>query len=96
MAETISIDELISSCENVYEAIVVMAKRARQINEEQKQLVDAQNEMDDHESDFDEEIIRREVFDRKYVKMPKPTSIALQEMMQGKLKFFYAHDDSER
>ena len=47
MSSTISLSELEKLSGNLYEAIVVIAKRAKQINEEQKSLIDIETEMDE-------------------------------------------------
>lgn len=77
---------------NLYEAIIVIAKRARQINEEQKSLIDIETEMDDSMDDYEdeeEEMEDQEEIPRKVIKLPKPTEIAIQEMLTGKIKWDY-------
>ena len=34
---------------------------------------------------YDDEGVSQDVVDRQYLKLPKPTSVALQEMLEGKL-----------
>ena len=51
MIETLSIREMESKADNIYEAIIVLSRRARQINNEQKQLISSEKEYDD---DYDE------------------------------------------
>lgn len=76
---------------SIYEAIVVISKRARQINDQlrddlNRRLADVINPNDDDNDimNFDQLAISRE-FDR----IPKPTFLALEEMLDGKLKFRY-------
>lgn len=77
---------------SIYEAIVVMSRRARQINDELKdslhrrlETVASLNEEGDGEvTNFDQLEISRE-FDR----FPKPTFLALDEMLDGELEFKY-------
>ncbi len=88
MAETLPIEELEKRADNIYEAIVMIARRARQINDMQKQMLEEQVEAAADEDEFDEEIDMDRV-DRQYLKLPKPTTIALQEMMDGKLSKEY-------
>ncbi|MBS1912003.1 MAG: DNA-directed RNA polymerase subunit omega [Bacteroidetes bacterium] len=77
---------------SLYEAIVIMSRRARQINDELKdslhrrlETVASLNEDGDGEvTNFDQLEISRE-FDR----FPKPTFLALDEMLDGELEFKY-------
>jgi DNA-directed RNA polymerase subunit K/omega len=97
MSSTIPLIELEKLSENLYEAIVVIAKRARQINEEQKSLIDIETEMDESIDDYEdveeeedeEQNEEREEVKRKVIKLPKPTEIAIQEMLSGKIKWDY-------
>ena len=47
MVSTIPLNEIEKHADNIYEAIIILAKRARQINDEQKRLYQ-------QESDYDE------------------------------------------
>lgn len=89
MASTISLEDIEKYAENVYEAIMIIAKRARQINDEQKRLMEIQlgpqEEVDDNYSD--EPV--NEIYEQSYVRLPKPTRIALEELLSGKLKCEY-------
>ncbi|MBC8144050.1 MAG: DNA-directed RNA polymerase subunit omega [bacterium] len=76
---------------SIYEAIVVMSRRARQINDELKENLSRRLESvmssGDEEGDitnFDQLEISRE-FDR----IPKPTFLALDEMLDGEITFRY-------
>jgi len=96
MAETIPLSELEGKAENLYEAIVIIAKRARQINELQKQLVDKEIEAEANESgNGNAESEKEDFVEHKYVKLPKPTRLALEEMFQGKLSREYIGQDEE-
>jgi len=92
MSSTIPLSELEKLSGNLYEAIVIIAKRARQINEEQKSLIYIETEMDDSMDDYEyeeEEMEEQEEIPRKVIKLPKPTEIAIQEMLTGKIKWDY-------
>ncbi|MBN1541884.1 DNA-directed RNA polymerase subunit omega [candidate division KSB1 bacterium] len=87
MISTISLEELEKHAGSVYEAIVIIAKRANQINDMQKKMIEAETAMVESESEeFDEEMINPDLVDRQYLKLPKPTTVALQEMLEGKLQ----------
>ena len=76
---------------SIYEAIVIMSRRARQINDELKENLSRRLESvmssSDEEGDitnFDQLEISRE-FDR----IPKPTFLALDEMLDGEITHRY-------
>ncbi|NIA30332.1 MAG: hypothetical protein GWP06_10525 [Actinobacteria bacterium] len=92
MAETLPIDELEKRADNIYEAIVMISQRARQINDMQKKMLEEQVEAAADEDEIDGDIDMDRV-DRQYLKLPKPTTIALQEMMEGKLSKEYPGKD---
>lgn len=95
MVSTISINELEKYADNIYEAIIIMAKRARQINDQQKRFLvqDQDKEYDDGYDEYDEEQIEQ-IPEVKYKKVPKPTTIALEEFLSGRIRYDY-HDTSE-
>jgi len=72
----------------IYQSIVALGFRARQINDDLKneinmRLADVVDNVDSNESvNFDQIAISRE-FD----KMPKPTFIAMKELIENKLKY---------
>ncbi len=92
--QELSLEELLKKTGNIYEAVVVMSKRARQITDEQKQFLEA--EMDvvtdvnarDNE-DFDEVEIDREALNRDYIKLPKPSRLAMMEMANDEIDYTY-------
>lgn len=89
MIRTLHLDKVDRYADNVYEAIVMIARRARQINELQKRILDAEAESANNSDNFDDEGVNRDFIDRQYLKLPKPTAIALQEMLDGKLEQEY-------
>lgn len=93
MAETLPLDVLETHAENLYEAIVMIARRARQINDRQKQLLEEQVEQYALDDNLDEEGFTQDVVDRQYLKLPKPTTIAMQEMLDGKLHKQYPDEE---
>ncbi|MBN1998897.1 DNA-directed RNA polymerase subunit omega [candidate division KSB1 bacterium] len=95
MAQTLPLDELEKYADNVYEAIVMIAKRARQINDLQKRRMEKEMEMILQNTTFDDENVSQDVVDHQYLKLPNPTTIALQEMLDGKLTRDYPQVDEE-
>ncbi|RPI00033.1 MAG: DNA-directed RNA polymerase subunit omega [Calditrichaeota bacterium] len=97
MNETLPIEKLLEHSGSIYEAVVIIARRARQINERQRQLIEkevALNNAGSNNNDDEDDFVERDYVDSQYLKLPKPTTIALQEMLEGKLSFEYI-DDSE-
>jgi DNA-directed RNA polymerase omega subunit len=86
MAETLPLEQIEKHATNIYEAIVMVARRARQINELQKRILDDEAEAISQTEEFDDEGINADIVERQFLKLPKPTTIALQEMMEGKLE----------
>jgi DNA-directed RNA polymerase subunit K/omega len=103
MASTIPLEELKKHSTNIYEAIMVIAKRARQINDDQKRLIEQEtgydssmDDVNDDDIDDDNEVIEeRQAQPVKYIRLPKPTSVALEEMLMGKLNYQYAEKTGE-
>ena len=88
MIKTMSIKDLETKATNIYEAIIVIAKRARQINDEQRQMTSSEKEYDEDYDDYpDEEGIIQA--NESFVNLPKPALVSLEEFMDGKLKHDY-------
>ncbi len=80
----------------IYESIVALGMRSRQINDDIKneiyfRLEDVVDTSETREgSNFDQLAISKE-FD----KVPKPTFLAMKEIFEGKLKFEYPEESDE-
>jgi DNA-directed RNA polymerase subunit K/omega len=84
--------ELESKAENIYEAIVLMSKRARQINEENKLEFNQRIELIQTKTESDEEVDANPdqlKISLEFEKRPKPTEVSLEETMADKLEFRY-------
>ncbi len=71
--------------ETIYKAVVMAAKRARQIHKKmnddlKKQLGEVENE-----EDLDEEIVDREKIVKEFDSMDKPSVMAMKEYLNDKL-----------
>jgi DNA-directed RNA polymerase subunit K/omega len=96
----IDIDELSKSADNIYEAIVVLLKRSRQINEEMKiefnqriemlqsRIFEPEEETEQPQTNPDQILVAKEFEQR-----PKPTEIAIRELMEKKIGFRYKEED---
>ncbi len=91
--ETIDLREIDKNAANVYEAIIISGKKARQINDDRKiefgallSTVPNQN-TDDESEDFDNPA-QSQISD-KFEKRPKPHIEALDQLLQRQVKFRY-------
>ena len=93
MSTTMDINEIEKKSGNIYEAVVVTAKRARQIHnkiekEFRKQIGEVENE-----EDLDEEIVDREKIVKEFDKKDKPSVTAVKELMVGKLHIIQENEE---
>ena len=91
----VQLEEFIDKAKNVHEAIVAASKRARQINEEQKIefnrriemfVPKVETEQTEGETDINPDQLKVSL---EFEKRPKPTDVALNELMHEKLQWFY-------
>ena len=83
--------------DNVYETVMVIAKRANQISNEMKQDLEENLEEFTNLSDNLEEVFENHEqieISRSYEKMPKPTLIATQEYLEDKI--YYKNPSREK
>lgn len=95
---TRNIDDIEGKTGNIYESIVVVAKRATQINNEMKQELDRKLEEFAYYADNFEEIFEnREQIEisKFYERLPKPASIALDDFVHDRV-YFRKADKSEQ
>ncbi len=80
-------EKLDEKIENVYEAVIIAARRARQINDEQMIQVRTLMEGEETEDDETPRINREDILDIE--KLPKPVATSLKEMLDHKLDHEY-------
>ncbi len=97
----LDIEELTGKAENIYEAIVVLLKRARQINEEMKiefnqriemlqsRIFEPEEETEQPQTNPDQILVAQEFEHR-----PKPTETAINELLGAKLAFRYKDEET--
>ena len=95
--KTLDLTELVNNSANIYEACLVIAKRAREINagriaeRKEKEVLD--------ESGYDQEL---DIYDREFMegieheKEINPTVLAQDELLQGKLKYRYITEEETK
>ncbi|MCH7781962.1 DNA-directed RNA polymerase subunit omega [candidate division KSB1 bacterium] len=96
LPDTIDLRDLEDKSETIYEAVMIASRRARQIHEKitadmKKRLGEIENE-----EDLEEESVDREKIVREFDKRDKPSVIALQELIDGKLRRKAAEDSKEK
>ena len=101
----LDVDKIAAKAENIYEAIVVMSKRARQVNEELKiefnQRIESlqtrtTNPEEENEPEPEQPVTNPEqiLIAQDFERRPKPTETAINEMNDGRLNFRYKNEDS--
>ena len=89
-ASTITYDKnkIEAPTDNIYEAITIIAKRADQISVDLKnELIEKLEEFATYTDSLDEVFENKEQIEvsKYYEKLPKPTAIAVQEWLDGKI-----------
>ncbi len=87
---TRDVKELEAQTGNIYEAIVVMSKRANQISSElREELSSKLQEFATTQDNLEEVFENREQIEisKFYERLPKPQSMAVQEMMEDQIYF---------
>lgn len=88
--QTRDIQELEAHTGNIYESIVVISKRANQISQEMKEELNAKlQEFATTQDNLEEVFENREQIEisKFYERLPKPHSIAVQEMLEDAIYF---------
>ncbi|MBC8183430.1 DNA-directed RNA polymerase subunit omega [candidate division KSB1 bacterium] len=94
MGSTLSLEDLVKHSDNIYEAIIILGKRANQINEDQKVFIEREAGIDDsYDNDDEDDYNDRDMLNEgKKIRLPKPTSMAIEEFISGKLQYDYGDD----
>ncbi|MCL7763118.1 DNA-directed RNA polymerase subunit omega [Polaribacter sp. Z014] len=83
-------NEVEAATGNIYEAISIIAKRANQINGDlKKELVDKLEEFATYNDSLEEVFENKEQIEvsKFYERLPKPTAMAMEEWLNGKVYF---------
>jgi DNA-directed RNA polymerase subunit K/omega len=87
---TRDISQLSSQIGNVYETTMIISKRANQIAAETKQELNRKlEEFSDYSDNLEETFENREQIEisRYYERQPKPTLVAIQELLDNKIYY---------
>ena len=99
MVETLDLTKILEQVDNLYEAVVIIAKRARQINDEQRSITQqilmeqAENAPPPSLEDLEDEDLGPREPIQDYMRFPKPSVVAIKEMLEGKIKFRYVEEE---
>lgn len=95
--EPIEIEELESKAGNIYEAIVVAAKRARQINDELKLEYNTRLEPLMQSEEDDETVVSKDKMNisMDFEKRLKPTDIGIAEILNDELEFRERNEEGQ-
>ncbi len=87
---TRNVKELEAQTDNIYEAIVIMSKRANQVSSELKEELSTKlQEFATTQDNLEEVFENREQIEisKYYERLPKPHAIAVQEMLDDQIYF---------
>ncbi len=84
--KTIHMSDLMERCDDIYQAVMIVAKRAKQIIDERVIPFDENEEVEDS-IEFEEPIIT--------TYMDKPENIALEELLNGELQWRTSNEDEQ-
>jgi DNA-directed RNA polymerase subunit K/omega len=84
---------------NMYETISIISRRANQISSEMKEELDSKLEEFSTKTDTLEEVyenVEQIEISRMYERLPKPSSIAAQEFIDGKVYYRMPEDENKK
>lgn len=87
---TRDIDKIADETGNIYKSLAIISKRARQVSVKTKEELNSKlNEFASTVDNLEEIFENREQIEisKFYEKMPKPTSVAIEEFTEGKVYF---------
>ena len=95
--QTVDLEQLESTSNNVYEAVLVIAKRAREINGERIAKRKEKEILEESGYEQDLDVYDREFFEGiEHEREINPTVIAQEELMEGKLNFHYIVEEENK
>ena len=95
--QTVDLEQLESTSNNVYEAVLVIAKRAREINGERIAKRKEKEILEESGYEQDMDVYDREFFEGiEHEREINPTVIAQEELMEGKLNFHYIVEEENK
>ena len=93
MVKTLDLELLVQHAKNIYEAAIIIARRARQINLENKIKLERELELEGSDGDFDDEDFEQPRILERHLNLPKPPLVALKEFFNDELIVEYAEEN---
>jgi DNA-directed RNA polymerase omega subunit len=93
MSETLPLDELRKQSSDIFEQVIIAARRAKQINALRMAKYPLPTVGTDNEESFDETPEEDET--TNWDEIEKPTTLALNELLEGKINYRYATEPEE-
>jgi len=93
MVETLPLGTIKKRTNNIYELVVALAKRARQINEERRARLHMEINTNDEFEDLEDALNLRPMEGHVFERKIKPTRQAIEEFLQGKLEIRYPENN---
>lgn len=93
---TLDIDELADKADNIYETVVVVSKRARQVSSRSKATLDEKLAYYEGFSSDMENLRMQEEQARvslEYERQPKPTEVAINELLNNEIYFRHPNEE---
>ena len=95
---TLNRNEFDENTGNIYEAISIVSKRAIQINSEiKKELLEKLEEFATYSDSLEEVFENKEQIEisKFYERMPKPTTLAMEEFLEGKVYYRFPEEEAQ-
>ena len=86
---TISLNKILDRTANLYEAAIVLARRARQINSKNNSELRLRLGEIENDEESPEDAANREAIVTEFDKKPKPVTQSVNELINGELSFKY-------
>lgn len=93
---TLDVDQLAAKADNIYETVVVLSKRARQLSARTKATLDEKLAYYEGFSSDMENLRMQEEQARvslEYEKQPKPTEVAIDELLNNEIYFRHPNEE---
>ncbi|GAB4179400.1 MAG: hypothetical protein Kow00108_15420 [Calditrichia bacterium] len=95
-AETQNFAEFLKNAETLYEAVMIIAQRGKEINQEKLQRLRELETFDESDLFLEEEETDEIVLPEEKLKEDKPLVYAQKEFLEGKLEYYYEQPKRRR
>ena len=92
---TLHLNKILEKTANLYEAAVVLSRRARQINNQYNKELKLKLGEIENDDESPEDAANREAIVTEFDKKPKPVTQAVDELINGEIIFRYKDDEEK-